>query len=573
MDVEKTQVFSISLDGKDTVQITDSKTSVSQYEMNPGKKELAYVAEEYQGEKDTLNDLGFNQDVFEENIPDRNLYLQNLESGEVEQLTEDENVFDFVWNHGGTQIAAAIAIKNTVDHSYMFKRIHLVDPETKEVTKLVDNPGKLGQMAWSPDDSKLTFVSAAHKNDAVSGSLFMVDVDDPKKFDNLKNYTKPYKISVTSVVWKDNNTMLFSAEEGVNSVLSEQSIDKDTRNILLEGGKVVLTSFSKQGDLIAFTGDTKNHPNELYTFSMAGNELTRLTNHNEWIEDKKFGKQEKITYNARDGLKIEGVLIYPVNYEEGKSYPLITMIHGGPEAAIMNGWQTYYSRWGQVAAGKGYFVFMPNYRASSGRGTGYTMRGFGDLAGKEFTDVIDGIDYLIEEGMVDKEKVGIGGGSYGGYFSNWAATKRSERFAAAVSFVGVSDQISKRFETDIPKEDYLVHWGMWTHEDPMLVYDRSPVKYAKNNETPLLILHGTKDPRVDPSQSLEMYRAVKLHGKASVRLIWYPGEGHGNRLNPYRLDYSLRTMRWFDYYLKSDKPKDQKPEDKLEYDKEFLGIE
>jgi dipeptidyl aminopeptidase/acylaminoacyl peptidase len=341
----------------------------------------------------------------------------------------------------------------------------------------------------------------------------------------------------------------------------------------LEGGKAVFTSFDKEGDMLAFHADTKKHPDELFTFSLDDNSLTKLTDYNAWLKDYKLGKQEKITYEARDGLKIEGVLIYPVGYEEGKRYPLINMIHGGPEAAILNGWQTYYSRWGQVAAGKGYFVFMPNYRASSGRGTEFTMKGFKDLVGKEFTDVIDGVDYLIDQGMVDKDRVGIGGGSYGGYFSNWAATKHSERFAAAVSFVGVSDQISKRFETDIPVEDYLVHWGIWTHEDPMLVYDRSPVKYAKNNETPILILHGTADPRVHPSQSLEMYRAIKLHGNAPVRLIWYPGEGHGNRRNSSKLDYSLRTMRWFDYYLKSDKPKDQKPESELEYDKKFLGIE
>jgi dipeptidyl aminopeptidase/acylaminoacyl peptidase len=175
--------------------------------------------------------------------------------------------------------------------------------------------------------------------------------------------------------------------------------------------------------------------------------------------------------------------------------------------------------------------------------------GLGDLAGKEFTDVLDGIDRLDDMGLIDPKRVGIGGGSYGGYFASWGATRHSKRFAAAVSFVGVSNQISKRNTTDIPWEDYHVHWGIWTHEDFAKVYDRSPVKWAQGSTTPTLILHGTEDPRVHPSQSLELYRALKMHGKAPVRLVWYPGEGHGNRRNTSRLDYLVRTMDWFETYL------------------------
>ena len=208
---------------------------------------------------------------------------------------------------------------------------------------------------------------------------------------------------------------------------------------------------------------------------------------------------------------------------------------------------------------------MPNYRASSGRGVDFTMVGYGDLVGVEYDDVLDGIDHLIEIGYVDKDRVGMGGGSYGGYFSAWSATRHTDRFAASVVFVGISNQISKRKTTDIPWEDYYVHWGYWTHEDWQDVYSRSPIKYAHQSKTPTLILHGTDDPRVPPSQGLELYRALKLHGEAPVRLIWYNGEGHGNRLNVHRLDYIVRTMDWFDYYLNSDKPKDKMPVKYPEY--------
>jgi dipeptidyl aminopeptidase/acylaminoacyl peptidase len=185
---------------------------------------------------------------------------------------------------------------------------------------------------------------------------------------------------------------------------------------------------------------------------------------------------------------------------------------------------------------------------------------FGNLGAEEFDDVIDGIQHLADKGMVDKNRVGIGGGSYGGYFAAWGATRHTEHFAASVMFVGISNQISKRFTTDIPYEMYHVHWGVWPHEDWELHLDRSPIKYAHESKTPTLILHGKQDPRVHPSQSLELYRAMKTHGQAPVRLIWYPGQGHGNQKNTSKHDYAVRTMEWFEYYLKGDNPRDQMPD-------------
>ena len=316
---------------------------------------------------------------------------------------------------------------------------------------------------------------------------------------------------------------------------------------------------------MALGGSTMWHPSELFTYDVRKRNLKRQTTLNPWLKDKKFGVQERMTYTSRDGLKMEGVLAYPLDYKEGTKYPLITYIHGGPEACVKNGWTTYYSLWGQVATAKGYFVFMPNYRGSSGRGVAFSKMNQGDLGDEEFNDVLDGIDDLIARGMVDKTKVGIGGGSYGGYFAAWAATKHSDRFAAAVVFVGISDQLSKRYSTDIPYESYYSHWKFWPHENRELVIDRSPITHAENNKTPTLILHGKNDTRVHPSQSLMLYRALKLPKKAPVRLIWYPEEGHGNRKNPARLDYNLRTLAWFDYYLKGGGNKNQLPAKDLEY--------
>ncbi len=564
-DVNGVQVFKIDLEEREYEPLFVHDLSVRQYELID-ENTVAFVAIDPMPE-DTraFRDKGFDIEIYEEEWRHLNLYLKDLNNGETRQLTEGVTVFDFVVCPEGKRAAAAIAPRNLVDDSYMFKRIHVVDFESGEVELVMENPGKLGTIAWSPDGKRIAFQAASKLEDSVSGSLFVFDVPTDKKFEDLRNYVEGMELSVTSVGWKDNNTLLFSAEEGVDIVLSKQELDAPERTKITQPGDLVFRGFNHVDGMVAFAGNTASHPSELFVMELDKGELERKTYHNTWLEDIELSAQRKFEYNARDGMRIEGVLLYPLNYEEGESYPLITYIHGGPEAAVQNGWTTAYSIWGQVATARDYFVFMPNYRASSGRGVEFTMAGYGDLVGTEYEDVIDGIDNLIEIGYVDAERVGMGGGSYGGYFSAWSATKYTERFAASVVFVGIGNQISKRNTTDIPYEDYYVHWGFWTHEDYEKVYDASPVKYAHQSKTPTLVLHGTADPRVHPSQGLEIYRALKLHGEAPVRLVWYNDEGHGNRININRYDYLLRTMEWFDYYLRLDKPKDEMPAKYLEY--------
>lgn len=561
------QIYYVDADGGSPKLLTNEPSDVLAFKVSPDGNNIAFVRLEDKSKgKQQMLSRGFDAEIYEEEYQHRTLYVLNVNDKTVKKVTTASSVFEFEWSPDNKNIAAAIADRNLVDDSYMFKRLFIVDTETALKYKLVDNPGKLTQFSFSPDGSKLAFVSASSVNDAVSGSLFICDVPNTKQFSELRNYSEGFEGSVIMVKWKDDNTVIFSSEEGVDITLREQKINQKQSKLILDAGKVVLRNFDLFNNVICFAGNTVNHPNELFLFNTETNKLKKLTNHNNWLENVKLAKQEKVEYSAKDGLKIQGVLIYPLNYEQGKKYPLITYIHGGPEAAVQNGWETNYGSWGQFAAAKDYFVFMPNYRASSGRGVEFTMMGFGDLAGNEFEDVIDGIDYLIQKGFVDKNKVGIGGGSYGGYFSAWAATKYTDRFAASIVFVGIANQISKRNTTDIPYEDYYVHWGFWTHENEQLVWERSPVKYAHQSKTPTLILHGKEDPRVHPSQGLELYRALKLHSKAPVRLVFYPGQGHGNSKNTSRYDFLVRTLDWFDYYLKSDYPKDRMPSKYLDFD-------
>ena len=356
---------------------------------------------------------------------------------------------------------------------------------------------------------------------------------------------------MSAVAFRSSDTVAFIGDEGVETVFGEVKMDGSGRRTAVAAGSHVLTAFdlSKDGKTVAFVGDTPMHPGEV--FWLAGAETTprRLTDSNPWFSTLRFAKQEVVKFKARDGLDLEGILVRPLDEQPGRRYPLILTVHGGPEAHDRNGWRTRYSDAGQFGAAKGYAVFYPNYRGSTGRGVAFSKLGQNDPAGKEFDDLVDAVDHLVEIGLVDPKKVGITGGSYGGYASAWGATYYSDRFAAAVMFVGISNNVSKVGTTDIANEEFFVHALKKPWEDWDGKLKRSPIYYGDRHKTPLLIMHGTADPRVSPTQSAELYRHLKLRNQAPVRLVWYPGEQHGNQRAASRLDYSLRMMQWFDHYL------------------------
>jgi dipeptidyl aminopeptidase/acylaminoacyl peptidase len=274
------------------------------------------------------------------------------------------------------------------------------------------------------------------------------------------------------------------------------------------------------------------------------------------LTDRKLGKQEVITYQARDGWEVEGLLYYPVGYKSKRTYPLIVRVHGGPESHYSYGWNTSYFMPPQVLAGQGYAVFLPNYRGSTGYGLVHTEAHFGDPAGVEFDDIADGIKHLIDIGIADADRIGLGGGSYGGYAAGWFSSYYTELVKAVAMFVGIGDAISKVGGTDIAYEMLFVHFGQKLEDRWQQALERSPIYHAHKSQTAVLIIGGKDDTRVHPSQSLEYYRRLKMNDHPAVRLVQYPGEKHGNKQLPGRTDVLYRHLQWFDWYVMDAKPLD-----------------
>jgi dipeptidyl aminopeptidase/acylaminoacyl peptidase len=179
----------------------------------------------------------------------------------------------------------------------------------------------------------------------------------------------------------------------------------------------------------------------------------------------------------------------------------------------------------------------------------FLLADHGDPAGAEFQDVLDGIQHLADRGLIDKNRVGIMGGSYGGYFSAWASTKHSSWFTASVVNYGVSNLYSDWGDGDIPWEHRLVHWGWFPVDRPLLAMDRSPVTWVRGSTTATLIMHGKADPRVPAAQSRELYNGLRLNEDLDVEFVLFPREGHGYRESPHRLEACRRALAWMVQHL------------------------
>lgn len=496
-----------------------------------------------------LRDAGFDAIVFEEEHRFSRLMVARV--GERVDKSPREirvpgEVARFEITPNGKRAVLVSAPTPLVDDRYTASKLHVLDLASGTVGRTFDTGGKLGDFELAPDGRHVALIAAMDKHDPAATTLYLGNMETGA----LTPLNAGAAEAALDAEFMADGTLAVLIHKGAKSALRfYDTAGKAVSEI--DTGDVIVRSIATAGKVLAARASTPRHPSEL--FRLEGDTLQRWTNHNPWLAAIDFGQQRTVTYTARDGQTIEGVLIEPVGgTRKGKPAPLIIDVHGGPESHETNGWSTSYSGPGQVAAGRGYAVFLPNYRGSTGYGTAFSMQHQRDYAGKEFNDLVDAKRALVSMGLADPARVGITGSSYGGYASAWGATALPDEFAAAVMFVGISNQISKVGTTEIPKEMHNVHARIWPWEDWQYMLDRSPIAHAGKAKTPLLILTGTDDTRVDPGQSHELYRAIKLRTDTPVRLVLYPREGHGNRKAAARYDYNLRMMEWFDRYLKGN---------------------
>jgi len=272
-----------------------------------------------------------------------------------------------------------------------------------------------------------------------------------------------------------------------------------------------------------------------------------LTDSNPQVAGIALGETEAIQWKSTDGRMVEGVLVKPVGFEKGKRYPLIVQIHGGPAGASMLNFSGSYGNYSDVYAGAGYVCLLPNYRGSVNYGEKFKMEISKDYFQPGYDDIMTGVDYLVNSGLVDKDKMGVMGWSAGGHWSNWILT-HNDRFKAISTGAGAMNWTSMYAESDIQRNREFYFRGL-PYDNFEHYWELSPLKYIKNAKTPTLIHVVAGDPRVPMPQSEELYMALKKLAVPTEFLV-YAGKSHGIPDMRGQMVKMVAEFNWFEKWIR-----------------------
>lgn len=456
---------------------------------------------------------------------------------------EGLNVWECVWC--GRDAIAAIVSDGPGEELWYTARLVLIDPESGKERELYRGSQQLGWPAASPTGQRLAVVDALSSDRwVVAGDVVLLDPNggEPRR-------PSTQGVDVTALSWRDDDHLLFAGLRGMQSVMGElDAATGEAREVWATDeswGFVYPDLNPAPGPGLAAVGVLQGYDRfpELAVLEEGGpRTIVSLEHEGSRSLREHAGQVEHIAWTAPDGLEIEGLLVRP---DGTGPYPLVVMVHGGPVAATVNRWAMR----GIVApllVSRGFAVLYPNPRGSSGKGQAFAEMVYGDMGGGDADDIVAGVDALVERGVADPARVGIGGGSYGGFMSCWLPTQ-SDKFAAAVAISPVTDWFSQHLTSNI---------GFWDRqilndrlENPGGQYlARSPIAHAHRSRTPTLLTAGLEDRCTPPGQAVEFFRALEEHG-IDAELALYAGEGHGVRKLPAAIDLVTRTVAWFERHM------------------------
>ncbi|MEU6674107.1 S9 family peptidase [Streptomyces sp. NPDC046925] len=483
----------------------------------------------------------------EQGVPDsawRSLWMHDLRTGELTQVSPDGvNCWEAAWC--GLDRILAITSDSPGEDSWYDAALAVIDPASRSHRPILtgDNGAQLGFPAGSHDGRYAAVVQAVCSDrQVIAGDLLVIDVAT-----GTRTPVATDGVDVTAVQWISGHVLGYAGLRGLESVYGRYD-HPDRRGeevyaVPLSGGPMYpQASFAETGEIAAVLSGYRL-PHEVVVVAGGEPDVRASVSHagSDYLLSV-CGTAEHMSWHAPDGLEIQGILCLP----EGEGpFPLVINIHGGPVWAFQDSWSMKYP-WVPLLVSRGYAVLSPNPRGSGGRGQEFVRHVVGDMGGKDSVDIISGVDTLVQRGVVDPLRVGLIGGSYGGFMSSWLVTQ-DRRFAAAVPISPVTDWYSQSFTSNIAA------WGnSFLRADPEVpgtaAHTRSPVLQAGKARTPCLNIAGAKDRCTPPGQALEFHRALTAKGVESVLAV-YPEEGHGVRAFPAVTDFLTRAMTWFDRHM------------------------
>ncbi len=574
----KSQIYVLSKAGGEAKQVTYCKNGVTSPVWSPCGKKMAFsiklgkdetildkVTDEKKEEKELkpleIDKMKHKSDAagFLDMEQFSQIAIVHLESGELEQVTKGNNhVHLGTWSPDGQYMTYLADVAEDTDFSFK-SDIYLLDVETKQARPLTEGTGMYYQTSWSPNSRFISFVGSEREfENATQAKLWLYDLQQNLLTCVTSEFDAPigdfaigdFLQGVVSprVQWlNDNHSFYFQVTDHGNAAIYFGNIDGEIYPAIHDDQYVYGFSLDAQHDQAVVAISTTTNPGDLFFVNLKTGEKEQLTSSNEeFLKTRALAVPEAIEFEGAEGWKVNGWIMKPVGYEEGKKYPLVLEIHGGPHAMYAN---TYFNEF-QILAAQGFAVLYTNPRGSHGYGQTFVDAVRGDYGGNDYEDLMAAVDYVLEHyDFIDADRLGVTGGSYGGFMTNWIVGQ-TNRFKAAVTQRSISNWISFYGVSDIGY--YFTDWQILAGLDDIeKLWHHSPLKYVNNIETPLLILHAEKDYRCPIEQAEQLFIALK-HRKKETKFVRFPESNHelsrsGKptlRIN--RLEY---IRDWFVNYL------------------------
>jgi dipeptidyl aminopeptidase/acylaminoacyl peptidase len=547
------QIWIIPVRGGEAEKLTEEEAGVSQFRWSPDSRRIAYVVRDTPQDKAERDKR--RKDRFDAIVVDSEFtysHLWNIDLGTKTKRRVTEGAFsasDPQWSPDGRFVAYVATRAGAQESSFTDisedrnTDIYIAPAEGGPPRQLTTSPGPDSQPRFSPDGKWIAFTGFTDPSIwSPKTDLYVVATEGGTP----RNLTAVQADSVSGPArWSNDGRDLYvAATVGVyGQLLRVPAAGGNARTVFEKPGGYSGVDLSPDGTRLAFLFEDARRPEDVWVSTATGREAKRLTDFNPQTKEFALGDIEVLKWKGADGLEIEGMLVKPVGYERGKKYPTILQIHGGPYARFAYGFEGR----AQIFAGHGYAVLMPNPRGSVGYGHEFATANVKDWGGKDFQDLMAGVDEMIRQGLADPERLAVMGGSYGGFMTFWTITQ-TDRFKAAIGHAGISDWYSFHGQSDIPG---LMEYGFggtpWAARE---TYERwSPVRFADRVKTPLMITHGEQDRRVPIAQAEQYYRALRKRG-VPVQFVRYPREGHGITEPNHQIDLVRRQLEWFDKHVK-----------------------